>query len=129
MEFKHKIAVTALTLALLASTTASSWDVGESLDGGTFIYDEPLEGVYSNGWTAYLLMSKEALEAGGQARLTIIGEGKSVEFIGNVSINCENGAYSWQSGNNFSDILATEEDIKNVVPQQAIKNAVKLFCK
>ena len=65
----------------------------------------------------------------GQATATIIGEGKTAEFIGNLRINCGNGKHNWQSASNNSEFLTNEEQVNVIVPQQVVKNAVKLFCK
>lgn len=90
--------------------------------GGTFLYEDPIEGVYSNFWTAYPIRS------GSSPELTIRGEGKTVEFSGVIQLNCENGKYFWHSGNLFQEPLSTQE-IGDLVPEQAVRAMVRIFCR
>ncbi|MCK0128708.1 hypothetical protein [Erythrobacter sp. F6033] len=94
---------------------------GQYLEG-TFLYEDPVEGVYSNFWTAYPIRS------GSSPELTIRGEGKTVEFSGVIQLNCENGKYFWHSGNLFQEPLSDEE-IRNLVPNQAVRAMVRIFCR
>lgn len=54
---------------------------------------------------------------------------KTAYFIGNLSINCENGKHFWESAGSGSEFLASEEQADEIVPPSAIENAIKLFCK
>lgn len=88
---------------------------------GTFLYEDKLEGVYSNFWTAYLLRHTPSPE------LTIRGEGKTIEFSGVISLNCESGGYYWETSSDFQNPLS-ESETKKVVPIQAIRAARRIFC-
>lgn len=101
--------------------------IGAPFDGGVFIYREAVD-MYWNDWVAYPLQDKKTLPSAGQVHLTIIGEGKTAVFIGNVSVNCKNGNYLWESASDSSEILADETDIKSAVPFQVINNTIQLFC-
>ncbi len=101
--------------------------IGQKIKGGVFVYREYVER-YWNDWIAYLLMDKNLLEKVGQAHLTLIGEGKTVAFVGNISINCENGKFLWESGSDDSIMFSNEKEINSVVPTQVIKNTTQLFC-
>jgi hypothetical protein len=112
------------------STIANAHDskVGSPVDGGIFIYHEPVE-KHFNDWIVYPLMDKRNLPSTYEIRLTIIGEGKTTSFIGNVDINCGSSQAYWLSGNNYYEILASQTYIQSVVPVQVIKNSIQLFCK
>lgn len=112
------------------ATIAKAHDskVGSPVDGGIFIYHEPVE-MYFNDWIAYPLMDKRNLPSTFEIRLTIVGEGKTISFIGNVDINCGSGKAYWLSGNSFYEILISQAYIESVVPAQVIKNSIQLFCK
>ena len=123
-----------LTLAVLAlsilpmSSQAAQPKLGAPVDGGVFLYREPVE-MYWNDWIAFPLMAKTSIPTSGQARATVIGEGKTATFIGNLSINCENGKHYWESAASGSEFLAGEEQAEEIVPKSVARNAVKLLCK
>ena len=121
------LAAVALSLATTSSCAAQP-QLGANVEGGSFLYRQKVE-MYWNDWIAYPLMDKATLPTAGQARATVIGEGKTVSFIGNVSINCENGQYYWESAGSDSEFLTAEEQVDSIVPEPVISNAVKLFCK
>lgn len=112
------------------STIAKAHDskVGSPVDGGVLIYQEPVE-KYFNDWIVYPIMDKRNLPGTFEIRLTIIGEGKTVSFIGNVDINCGSGQAYWLSGNSFYEILMSQAYIESVVPAHVINNSIQLFCK
>lgn len=102
--------------------------IGSSVDGGVFLYREPVE-IYWNDWIAFPLMANTSIPTSGQARVTVIGEGKTATFVGNLSINCENGKHYWESAGSGSEFLTGEQEVKKIVPHSVVLNAVKLFCK
>lgn len=100
--------------------------VGQVYRGDVFLYEEPIE-MYWNNWWAHPLSSDSQRKMLGQAELTITGEGKTVDFVGTLSMNCENGKYSWRGTENFQQRLNGREVVE-LVPRQVIKNVHKLFC-
>lgn len=100
--------------------------VGQPYNGGVFLYEEPVE-IYWNDWWAHPLKSRADVKEYGQAEPTITGEGKTVDFVGLLSINCENGKHTWRGTQNFDRTLG-EQETDEIVPPQVIKNAHKLFC-
>jgi len=128
MTFKFKNIALVSTLLLSTMVSAKEPTIGAKANGGVFVYRESVE-MYWNDWTAYLLMDKKTLKMMGQAHLTLVSEGKTSEFVGNISINCENGKYFWESASNFGDALPNKKEISAVIPTQVIKNVTKLFCK
>ncbi|SDY33903.1 hypothetical protein SAMN05421644_15116 [Allochromatium warmingii] len=123
--------LTILAFIALSTSPATSYaepKIGASINGGIFLYRDSIE-MYWNDWLAFPLMNKADIPTSSQARATIIGEGKTAAFIGNISINCENGQHFWESAGNGSEFLASEREAEEIVPVQAIKNSVKLFCK
>jgi hypothetical protein len=121
---------TIFAIALLTSSFtshAAQPKIGASVEGGKFLYREAVE-VYWNDWIGFPIMTKTASETH-QARVTVVGEGKTTTFIGNLSINCENGKHFWESAGSGSEFLSNEKQADEIVPLSAIRNAVKLFCK
>ena len=114
----------------MLSNIANAHDpqIGSPVDGGVFVYREPVE-KYFNDWIVYPLMDKRNLPSTYEIRLTIIGDGKTISFIGNVDIDCGSGRAYWLSGNNFYEILVSQTYIQSVVPVPVIKNSIRLFCK
>lgn len=127
-KFFALMTATALLLPPL-TTHAAAPKVGTNIDGGIFLHREPIE-IYWTDWIGYPLMTKSAA-ATGQARLTVIGEGKAASFTGVLSINCANGKYYWETATNGVENLppANERLINEVVPRQVIKNATRLLCR
>lgn len=99
-----------------------------SRDDGMFLYEEKIE-MYWNEWWAHPLGSKKTIKKYGQAEITIMGEGKTVDFSGIISMNCSNGKYYWRSVSNFGDAITDDIEIKRLVPDQIRKNIYKLFCR
>ena len=122
--------MTATALLLPPFTThAAAPKVGTNIEGGIFLHREPIE-IYWTDWIGFPLMTKSAA-ATGQARLTVIGEGKAASFTGVLSINCTNGKYYWETATNGIENLppSNERLINEVVPRQVIKNATRLLCR
>jgi hypothetical protein len=109
------------------STWAGDPKAGDKMNNGIFLYRNHIE-MYWDDWIAYPLSDKGAIKQTSQANLTIVGEGKTVDFVGNVNINCDNSKFSWKSGNNFSTILPSEEEVASVVPDEVMKEATQFFC-
>ena len=115
-------------LAFPIATPAAQPKVGASIEGGIFLYGEAVE-IYWNYWIGFPVMTKSAAETH-QARVTVVGEGKTAMFIGNLSINCENGKHFWQSaGRDSSTFLSNEKQADEIVPRPVVKNAIRLLCK
>lgn len=126
----NHIAKIFFALTLLASpfvSYAAQPRTGASVEGGIFLYREAVE-AYWNDWIGFPIMTKSASETH-QARATVVGEGKTATFIGNLSINCENGMHYWESAGSGSEFLSNERQAEEIVPHTVIKNAIKLFCK
>lgn len=126
----NKSIVTLVALALicyLPSSYAAQPKIGDSVDGGIFLYREQVER-YWNEWVAYPLYGKDKTFRLKQARVTVIGEGKTATFIGNLSINCESGKYFWESAGSGSRFLTTEKEADEIVPKRVIQSAAKLSC-
>ena len=101
--------------------------VGASIEGGIFLYREVVE-AYWNDWIGFPVMTKTVSETN-QARVTVVGEGKTATFIGNLSINCKNGKHFWESAGSGSEFLSNEKQADEIVPLPVINNAIKLLCK
>lgn len=126
----NRTTTTIFTMALLASpfvSHATQPKVGASVEGGIFLYREVVE-AYWNDWIGFPVMTKTAAETH-QARVTVVGEGKTATFIGNLSINCENGKHFWESAGSGSEFLSNEKQANEIVPRPVINNAIKLLCK
>lgn len=130
-KMKNISALITTTVLLFSPFTvyAAAPKVGADIEGGIFLHREPIE-IYWTDWIGFPLMTKSAA-ATGQARLTVIGEGKAASFIGNLSINCTNGKYYWETAANGIENLppSNERLINEVVPRQVIKNATRLLCR
>lgn len=111
---------------LIAATPANAWKVGERGDAGSvFLHDQPLEGVYGNNWWGTAVSSADT----GQINVYIHGEGKTVEFDGIVSLNCESASgYYWKTASNFETPVKKAE-MREILPKKVLQNARKLFCK
>ncbi|MDO6681223.1 hypothetical protein Q4551_02890 [Oceanobacter sp. 5_MG-2023] len=79
------VVVALLTCPLTVS--AAKPDIGSSFNGGDFLYREAVE-MYWNDWVGFPVMAADSGTS--NRRITVVGEGKAVDFIGNLSINCEN---------------------------------------
>ena len=102
--------------------------LGTPTNGGIFLHREPIE-MYWDDWIAYPLMDKKLLPSTDQVYLLIKSEGKMTAFLGVLSINCNNGKYFWDGTPSNGAEALNESNIKEVVPQQVITNAITLFCK
>ena len=91
--------------------------------GRYFLFREPVE-MYWNDWTGMPLNRGTA----GQIDVHILGEGKSQEFDGVVSLNCTTGSgFFWKEASVWGK-SASESDIAGAVPLVVISNARNLFC-
>ena len=101
--------------------------LGTASNGGLYLYREPIE-MYWNDWVAYPLLDRKDLPSHDQVEALIKAEGKTAEFYGVLSINCNNGKYYWKgTPSNFQDAL-NQANIISTVPQQVVNNAITLFC-
>lgn len=116
----------AAVLVAAAAPAAAEYKVGAKAEGGTFLFREPVE-IYWNNWFGFPIMTASAA-ATRQARVMVVGEGKTADFLGQLSINCGNGKFFWQGATQFGDALASESAIQDLVPTQVVGNARRLFC-
>ncbi len=107
-------------LALSSAHAASPQQGERSIDGMVFLYREPVE-IYWNDWKGKKLSGSQAY---------ISGEGKTANFEGIVSLNCDSGSgYSWITASNSRQHLGmSETEVSRVVPIQAISAAFTEFC-
>lgn len=107
---------------LMLPVSASGWTVGErGGEGSVFLYDQPVEGVYGNNWWGKSVSSG----ASGQIDVYITGEGKTADFVGVVSLNCDNvSGHNWKTASNFG----TPVNVNDIVPLGVVVNARKFFC-
>lgn len=100
--------ILATAVALLVSqfpVYAKQPNIGDSVEGGFFLYREQVE-MYRNDWMGFPLITTMTA-ATRQAQVTIVGEGKTADFIRNLSINCENGKHFWKSAGASDRFLAS----------------------
>ena len=109
------------------SISANTPKLGDMVDGGVFLYREDVE-IFWNDWIAYPLTDRSNLPTPSQLNMTIIGEGKTVDFIGNVSINCNNGRYFWRSAVNWDTYITDEEILAETIPEEVILGSISLLC-
>lgn len=93
-----------------------------------FLLEEDLEGVYANFWHAVPLRTRDEIAQLNGAEMTIIGEGKTVDFYGVLHINCENKKFHWKSASNFGEALNRARSIEQSVPNAVVTNATRAFC-
>src|SRR5688500_14522248 len=84
------------------------------------LYRMPVE-IY---WNDYF---GQVLEPGPSPTVWITGEGKTAGFDGIVSLNCENGLYSWKTFEGFWHGWGGEEG-DPPLPTQVMTVAFKKFC-
>ncbi len=103
---------------------AAAWKIGNKDDQGFwFLYEEPVEGVYTNSW-----WGKQAGSSGsGKVDVNIRAEGKTVDFSGTLHIYCNNRSHSWKSGSNF-DEAARVDRVRDFAPNKMIGRARQAFC-
>lgn len=111
----------------VSSISANTPKLGDMVDGGVFLYREDVE-IFWNDWIAYPLTERSNLPTPSQLNMTIIGEGKTVDFIGNVSINCNNGRYFWRSAVNWKTYVTDEEILAETIPEEVILGSISLLC-
>lgn len=81
------------------------------------VYDQPLEGVYSQGWSGQVLGDRQ----GTGIEVYVVGEGKLGDFFGVISVDCVNPQYSrWLATGGY---LGTDN-----VPIEAIRGFRNLVC-
>jgi hypothetical protein len=104
--------------------TAASADDPNSTSA-VLIYEEKVE-IYFNLWSGIRVNDASA----DQATVYIKGEGKTVDFDGVMSINCEAmSGYSWITGAFWSgETPATEALYQENIPSEVISGARELFC-
>jgi hypothetical protein len=129
---QHKVNKACFLLAGISvcfiNSVNAAQSIGSPYEGGLFLYQQPVER-YKNDWVAFPLMPRNKIPTTDQADVQIKGEGKTVDFSGNLSINCGTGKYSWKSASNFGKTLSQPAEVSEVVPTQALKNAQSLFCR
>ena len=111
----------------VSSISANTPKLGDMVDGGVFLYREDVE-IFWNDWIAYPLSDRSNLPTPYQLKMTIVGEGKTVGFIGNISINCENGRYFWRSAVNWDTYITDEEILAETIPEEVILGSISLLC-
>jgi hypothetical protein len=109
-----------------AAPAAAEYKVGAKAGGGTYLFREPVE-MYWNDWFGFPIMTPSSAGTR-QVRLTVVGEGKSADFVGQLSINCSNGKFFWEIAAQFGTALPSEKAINDFVPGQVVSNARRLFC-
>lgn len=114
---RHKT-VSQLYCAIGVLFTCTPGSVAGDQPGGLrHIYEEPLGGVYSQGWYAQPLDSRNT----NAHHLYVIGDGKSGDFFGVLSVDCETPR--------FSKWLATGGNLTpDRIPSVAIVGIRQLAC-
>lgn len=81
------------------------------------VYYQPLEGVYSQDWSAQVLGDRQ----GTGIEVYVVGDGKLGDFFGVISVDCANPQYSrWLATGGY---LTTDR-----VPSEAIQGIRGLVC-
>lgn len=91
----------------------------------TRLYREPVE-MYWNDWFGTLIRNDL-----GQAYVAIEGAGKSVGFFGIISMNCENGRYTWEGARWFiENAINAKGDLidPDIVPSAVIAEVRNRYC-
>jgi len=98
------------------------------VDGGgrDHLYREKIE-IYWNDWWGIPAVDFEPPVGSDELRIEIVGEGKTVDFIGALSMNCMDDKMYWASGANFGDELLGNE-IDRYVPLEVKLRARERFC-
>ncbi len=92
---------------------------GSSFNGGAYLCREKVE-TYWNDW--YALNAT-------QNTLDVHGEGKTTEFKGHLTINCDTGKHNWSKATDMDQQLTSNTDIAEIVPLDVIKKAKRHICK
>jgi hypothetical protein len=104
-------------MTVVAGLTLSSSLAAQPYAAFEFIYEQPLEGVYSQGWSA----SKIGMRNGPAVDVYVVGTGKLGDFFGVLAIDCETPAFSdWVAVGGY---LGTDD-----VPVEAIRAVRALVC-
>jgi len=121
-----RIAMLGTIGCLFLPITVNAFTVGERGEANSvFLYDEPIEGVYGNNWWGTAISSGET----GQINVYIHGEGKTVDFDGILSVNCESpSGFFWKTASNFGTPVK-KTDMIEIIPNTVLENARKLFCR
>lgn len=122
----RRMAVLSAIFSLMLPVTANAWKVGERGDAGSiFLHVEPIEGVYVNNWWGTAVGSADD----GDVKVYISGEGKTVDFDGILSLNCESAdGHFWKTASNF-ETPVKQNEMGEILPKKVLQNARKFFCK
>ena len=124
MKFNTWLVAAACVAAM--APAAAEYKIGAKAEGGTYLFREPVE-MYWNDWFGFPIMTASAA-ATRQARVIVVGEGKTAGFVGQLSINCGNGKFFWEGATQFGNALPTERAIQDLVPTQVVGNARRFLC-
>lgn len=117
-----RTAIFSVLLCLLMPVAALGWTPGEpDGEGGVFLFDEKVEGVYSNSWWGKPLgpIPNRMIE------IKVTAEGKTAEFEGVLSLDCRmTSGHQWKATSNFRGSVNADE----IVPRDVPVNARKFFC-
>jgi hypothetical protein len=81
------------------------------------VYNQPMEGVYSQGWSAQVLGERQ----GTGIEVYVVGDGKLGDFFGVISVDCTNPQFSrWLA---IGGYVTTDS-----VPVEAIRGIRRLAC-
>ncbi|MCG7495227.1 hypothetical protein [Thalassobius sp. Cn5-15] len=89
----------------------------------TFLFKENIE-LFWNEWWGTLVGEKST----GTLTLVIEGEGKTVQLIGILYMNCSNGKASWELIKNWANGDPNDPNAVNEVPTEVYSNANLVFC-
>lgn len=106
-----------MTLAMTAVLALSAPLMAQAGDAMQLVYEEHIEGVYYQHWSAQVLGDR----VGEGVEIYVVGDGKMGDFFGVISVNCETPAYSsWLATGGY---LNTSN-----LPEEAIAGIRKLAC-
>lgn len=100
--------------------------VGKKFKGSiTGLYVQKFERPYKNWWYGALIKYDDY----GSREVYIYPEGKEPNFFGVLGINCSSRSASWTfASNTFEKITENEGLIRELVPKEVVRNAIKHFC-
>jgi len=119
---KYRIGVFSTFLCLLMPVVAHGWTPGEpDGEGGVFLFEEKVEGVYGNNrWGKPLGPIPDRF-----IKIKVTAEGKTAEFDGVLSLDCRMASgHRWTAASNFRGSVNADE----IVPREVPVNARKFFC-